>query len=381
VPARLVLIAALAIGSALGMRIGAVTLLGYLGFLGLGWVLAEGWRNADLRLGSSLRRLLKLMPSGIALAVVSWGVMCAWWPWAQVNPIGNPLKALALFQYYPWRALVFFEGNMVPAPDLPRSYLPTWLAISLPEFYFVALGLGAVAIGALALRAWTSRPKHVQILTALRQHQSAEVAFWIKIALLSLAVLLPVGGVVARHAVLYDGLRLFLFVLPPLAVLGGVAVARFFDTPRVGVRWKSGVALVLGLSMLVTVIDLARLHPYEYVYFNRLVAGGQQAGALRFETDGWGLSYKEGVDWLLANYRPNSAERVRVANCSRPVLSSYFLEKAPAARQRFVAVPPNQSPQVFLATTRFNCHAVAGGKVLHVVERAGTPLMYVFQTG
>ena len=48
--------------------------------------------------------------------------------------------------------------------------------------------------------------------------------------------------------------------------------------------------------------DIVTLHPYEYIYLNRLGAGGQTEASTRFETDYWGLSYKEGLDWLAANY-------------------------------------------------------------------------------
>ena len=47
-----------------------------------------------------------------------------------------------------------------------------------------------------------------------------------------------------------------------------------------------------------TLVDVARLHPYEYAYFNRSF-GGLPAAAGRFETDYWGVAYKEGFEWLV----------------------------------------------------------------------------------
>ena len=169
--------------------------------------------------------------------------------------------------------------------------------------------------------------------------------------------------------------NLFLFVLPPLAVLAGVTMSSFLDSrfPLTLRGLSLGMVLV---SAVITVADLAKLHPYEYVYFNRLAAGGEQAGAQRFETDYWGTSYKEGVAWLVDHYRPDSRERTRVANCSRQYLTGYYLEKG-SARLRFVSVERNEEPQIFLSTTRFNCQTIAGGETLHVVERVGVPMVYV----
>ncbi|MBI4213721.1 MAG: hypothetical protein HY534_05360 [Chloroflexi bacterium] len=360
---RLVIVSALAIGSTLGIRVGGVLLFGYLGLLAASWLLIAGATERKLMAPGRMDDIKRIAVSVVSIAALAWVVMLIWWPWAQSSPIANPLRALASTLYFSdWFGTVFFEGRTYPVAQLPWIYLPTWVAISLPEFFFVTLGAGAVLAG----RALSRGPRD-------RSHLSR----WAKIAILLFAGIFPVATAVTRDSIVYDGLRQFLFVVPPLAVVAGVAMAGLLDSRHVTQPLKAALALAVGVSAIVTVADLARLHPYEYVYFNRLVAGGEVAGARRFETDYWGLSYKEGVDWLLANYRPNSPEPVRVANCSRPILTSYFLGKTAEARQRFVSVLPNQDPQVFLTTTRFNCQNNWGGKTLHVVERAGVPLLYV----
>jgi len=42
---------------------------------------------------------------------------------------------------------------------------------------------------------------------------------------------------------------------------------------------------------------MARLHPYEYVYFNR-IAGGVGAAQSRYMLDYWGLSFKQAAEAL-----------------------------------------------------------------------------------
>jgi hypothetical protein len=132
------------------------------------------------------------------------------------------------------------------------------------------------------------------------------------------------------------------------------------------------------LSIGATVFDMIELHPYQYVYFNRLFAGGLESAAERFETDYWGSSYKEGAEWVINNYRPNSTELIRVANCEVPFLINYFFEKKRA--RRFAVVLPNQDPSVYLAITRWQCHKAIEGKLLHTVQRKGIPLLYIIET-
>jgi hypothetical protein len=196
--------------------------------------------------------------------------------------------------------------------------------------------------------------------------------------LATVAVLVPVGLAIASRAILYDGIRHLLFVLPLSAILAGAAVSRFLGRPGDG-HLRAAVLAVAAGCVLVTVADMVRLHPYQSVYFNRVVGGGLAGAAGRFETDYWGQSYREAVEWVVAHYHPAATERIRVANCSKPFLSAYYLEKSPERRARFLPVHPDDRPHLMLATTRWSCHALIAGRVLHVVERAHTPLAYVIE--
>ena len=56
-------------------------------------------------------------------------------------------------------------------------------------------------------------------------------------------------------------------------------------------------------------LDMIALHPYEYAYFNRMF-GGLPNAYRRHETDYWGLSMREGMEWI--NEHGNSGTRVIV---------------------------------------------------------------------
>ena len=67
---------------------------------------------------------------------------------------------------------------------------------------------------------------------------------------------------------------------------------------------------------------------------------------------------------------------LRVANCSNPFQTNYYL--VGAAGTRFIPVLREQHPDILIATTRGDCYRNAGGRVLHTVERQGVTLLYVF---
>src|SRR5712692_9133518 len=133
----------LAIGLALGVRVGGLLFLCYLGLL---LVLSAGWQAAVARRLSvaiaagwtSLWRVL------LPVSAIGFAVMLVFWPWAQRDPIGNPLRALAFFSHETFPFDTLFDGRFVPASDLPWEYLPTYILLALPELTLVLLVAAAV---------------------------------------------------------------------------------------------------------------------------------------------------------------------------------------------------------------------------------------------
>ena len=70
------------------------------------------------------------------------------WPWSVVEPL-NPIRAIGYFSQFfekPWKEI--FGGQIISVPDMPRSYLPTYLLMKLPEILLL-LGVAGL-VGALA---------------------------------------------------------------------------------------------------------------------------------------------------------------------------------------------------------------------------------------
>jgi hypothetical protein len=138
------------------------------------------------------------------------------------------------------------------------------------------------------------------------------------------------------------------------------------------------VSLLVALGGI-TIVDMIQLHPYEYAFFNRSF-GGLRAALGRYETDYWGVSHKEGVDWLIHNYKPEAPKgSIRVANTAADFQTSYYLQGDRLQTERFTPVDKRDKPDVILSITRFDVHLRYPGKVLHVVKRMGTPLLYVVE--
>jgi hypothetical protein len=235
---------------------------------------ARAWR---LRQPHAALELLTAFWSRAAITIAcAWAVMIVAWPWAQKNPLGRPLIALAeMSRFADHRRLMPFAGSDMHTTDPRWDYLLHYFGLKLPV---LVLALLAVATGFALVHAFR------------RTTPRATRRGWI---VLAVATLGPPLYAMATNAILYDGLRHFLFVVPPLciaAAAGLVAAVRTFWRPLpliVAAGVLGSVALAVG--QLRAMIEL---HPNQYVYFNQL-AGGLHGAYGRSSTDYYGNSYKE----------------------------------------------------------------------------------------
>ncbi len=148
-PARIIAKAGVAIGLAMGVRVGGLLLLCYLGLLVALFVL---WQAVAMQ---RLSLILRLGWTGLwrvfaPVAAIAFALMLVFWPWAQGDPLHRPLQALSVFSKEIFWSKVLFEGRLIPADKLPWDYLPVSIAIVLPELV-LALLLVAPILAAVAL--------------------------------------------------------------------------------------------------------------------------------------------------------------------------------------------------------------------------------------
>lgn len=261
------------------------------------------WRNAGWRLGvaalmlgllTSIRVLGPLVGALVVLYFLlqsyprSWkpllvygliaaGVTYLTWPFLWGNPLARLIEVARHMANNPHILPVLFNGQVFPSNQLPRSYLPTLLGLTLTEPVFPLLVLGS---GVGLVRFW---------------RRSLE---WRSFLILLLWVGLPLAYVLWRRPPMYDGYRHFLFLLPPLFVLAGLGLDALFGWLRRG--WQR-----VGLGFLLLfpgVIGLVRLHPYPYAYYNAFI-GGVGGAFRRYETDYWLTCYKETMRLINAEAR------------------------------------------------------------------------------
>jgi 4-amino-4-deoxy-L-arabinose transferase-like glycosyltransferase len=303
------------VGIGLGLAFGSRILAGIAAPCGLAALIviliaearAQGAKLAAQRFG----QFFAAMWPALILGYLIMGLL---WPWSVISPL-NPLYAAEYFDTFfekPWKEL--YEGRLIAVPDMPASYLPHLFALKLPEIMLLLGGIGLIGAAIAAAVPRTPLNRRAGLIVVV------------------LSAVLPVALAMATHPALYNGLRHFVFVVPPFAVLGGLAVGWLAERARAhGKAALAALAAIIIAGLSLPVIGMARLHPYEYTYFNPS-AGGVRTAQHEYMLDYWGLAFKQaalalrarlattharqpsGRRWVVAICGPQSAARVALGD-------------------------------------------------------------------
>jgi Dolichyl-phosphate-mannose-protein mannosyltransferase len=274
---RTILITGLGAGLSIGSRIlgGLALLYAVIGFIPL---LIEEVRAHGAR--EAARRFVKMAYALLPGLVLGYLIMGLIWPWSIIEP-DHPFLAVTYFSHFfekPWKEM--FDGAIVSVPDMPWSYLPTLFALQLPEVLLALIlaGVGGT-IAALPRSDVPARRKTILLM-------------------LMLAALLPIAIAILKRPALYNGIRHFIFVIPPMTVLGGLAFARGMEWLGENRRsWQAAALAVFAFGLLLPLGEMIRLHPYQYTHFNH-IAGTVRGADDRYMLDYWGLAFKQASDGL-----------------------------------------------------------------------------------
>ncbi len=284
---RTILIVGLGAGLSIGSRIlgGLALVYALAGFVPL---FVDEFRSRGAR--QAVHRFVHVIHVLIPGLILGYLVMGLIWPWSIMEP-GNPFRALTYFSHFfekPWKEM--FDGALVSVPDMPWSYLPTLFALQLPEV-LLALSIAGVTGALVVLPRGDVTARRKTILLTLM-----------------LAATLPLIIAMVKRPALYNGIRHFIFVIPPMTVLAGNAFAWGMNWLGENRRsWQPAAVAVFAFGLLLPLGEMIRLHPYQYTHFNH-IAGTVREADDRFMLDYWGLAFKQASDGL----REQLAERHEV---------------------------------------------------------------------
>ncbi len=307
----------------LGAGVGVLVNLRVMGALLFAAVL--GLRALDVALAPSRAARRRALATGAAFIAAAVATLYTVSPHLWPDPT-RLLDAFALLAQHPNEMPSLFAGTLVRWPDIPASYVPTWVAVTTPPALLAlclagaaaALGRGLALDGAVR----AAPPRFGLLLVACPA--------------------LAVAAVVVLNANVYHGWRHLHFLWAPASLL---AVA--------GARWLAGAGqrptlrrVVGGLAaagVAAGTAQAALLHPQQHAYFNLLAdRDAPERLATWYETDSQRMSHLQGLERTLDQH-PGATVGTRHKNTARlqgPERRRLILHSAPETADLVLSARP-----------------------------------------
>jgi hypothetical protein len=142
----------------------------------------------------------------------------------------------------------------------------------------------------------------------------------------------------------------------------------------------AGGLAVVTACFLWNTVTLVRLHPYEYLFYNKVV-GGLEGASRRYDLDYWFSSMPEAINLLEAYLRRTEPAGAKgpapvysVAVCGERL---EFEKTVTLPQLRWDFKKEWDQSEFFIAPTHMNCDGDLDGKVIGTVERLGVTIAYV----
>jgi hypothetical protein len=353
---RHVILFGLLLGAALGIRVTGLLMVGYAGVAIL-WAAARPI-FADRR--QTFRFLLRSTLAVAPAFVIGYLMMIAAWPWAGIAPL-NPIRGLTAFADFNYHIRTLMAGRIYEMGEVPRWYVPLYFLVKLPLIIMIGWAIALAVI---------LRPSSFAIgpTGEIPRRETAFIMF---------TAVFPLLCQVISDGPAFTGIRHFLFIIPPLAVLTGIGfehVLAYLESRR-RVMAIGGVAAIV-VALVWNTATLVRMHPYEYLFYNPLI-GGLEGAARQFDTDYWVNIMPEAVDDLQAflkrtdgDPRTRPVDRYKVGICGERVSFEKEAENDP----RLMWTDDWRKADFFIAPTHMNCDRAMDGTVIATIERLGVPI-------
>ncbi|MEC4986324.1 MAG: hypothetical protein SAJ37_05645 [Oscillatoria sp. PMC 1068.18] len=330
------------VGILSGIRIG--------GFLVLGFILIT---YLFLAFSQKVTRKQYLNFAGLYLIIcLSWFASnTIWYPAFWHNPVSGFLETINYLSGHLLKIKVLFAGKEIFIQNVPRNYLITWMWMTVPLIFQIGFFLGIGLIIA-KYKQLTNLQKATAILVFCQ------------------VVCLPLIAII-KNSPIYDGMRHFLFTLPGIAVFTATAAIWIYRLlPQKNLKIIAVTFIVIVYSAIAR--DAIALHPYQYIYFNR-ISGGLPAAHGRYDTEYWGLSLREGIEWINQQNPPkNTTVLVNGFLYSAQIYAAPNLNLINYQKTQPTTLP---KPFYYLAWSRWNApEELPECPTIHQVTRQQTPL-------
>ena len=245
----------------------------------------------------------------IKVLAIAYFFMVLFWPHTHQNIFVLPFKiAMESFSFGFGAPFILFNGEIFLPQELPKSYILINLFYKMPEFIILSFVL------------------FICFFTKIGSHFKKEFkGFYFKFLTILLIILFPNILLLISPYGAYDGLRLFLYLIPFICIIPAILI--FFLYKKIKNNLYKFVFLFLISLKIFYLFNFFSLTPYHYVYIN-IFAGKYSENSKKFENDYWGISTKKLISNIKNHNKIFKDSKVKIAVCGLPAnVQNFYLTK------------------------------------------------------
>lgn len=165
------------------------------------------------------------------------------------------------------------------------------------------------------------------------------------------------------NPIVYNGLRHFLYLLPLISLTAAISIMKL----PFNLKYMGFITIAIFLPVIVSII---KMHPYEYVYFNPLAHRIFEIEK-EFETDYWGMTYKEATGKVVMYIDNNQLVLPKVYPCNLSFAVAYY------SQFKFEVVNKSADADIIICDTENDLKRENKGQIVDTVQRSGMILNYI----
>ena len=208
--------------------------------------------------------------------LIAYLVTISFWPHAHENIIIEPFKLALLLRDldFPFGlSWVLFNGRFFDTSQPPNSYIIINFFYKSPEFILLCFVI------------------FIYFIIANKKFFLSQFDFfWAKILLILFIFLFPTIFLIFLPYRVYDGLRLFLYLMPYFNIIPGLAI--YYLIYNFNSLMPKLLLGVIGSLFVYYLLIFILLTPYQYTYLNLFIGNFSNAHK-KFENDYWAISIRE----------------------------------------------------------------------------------------
>ena len=230
--------------------------------------------------------------------LIAYSLMVVFWPDTHGNIFISPFKLFfESSQSFFGTGWILFNGNYHSTIEVPKSYIIINLLYKTPEFVLICYGI------------------LIYLFFNKKFTFSADFNF-LRIKIFSILFIIFFTNIylfVIPYRI-YDGLRLFLYIVPYLSIIPGLIIY-FLIYDFKSVISKFFITIIFS-SFLYYLFIFISLTPYQYTYINSL-NGNFSNSSKKFENDYWAVSIEELIMKISQNkiFDKESEDKIKIAFC------------------------------------------------------------------